>query len=83
MNKSSPVTKTIKSLSDRAPMTVVSKVSRPNDSLTFGRANDSEAIGEMLFKGQSNFDIGYGVDPHKVVEKDWADYRMMKKLNTF
>ena len=82
--KSAPVTKTIKSYASKVPMTVVKATSAPSPSLSYGRASTAEEISNMLFKSNDDdFDIGFGIDPHKVVEKDWAEYRMMKKLNTF
>ena len=84
--KSAPATKTIKSYASRTPMTVVSPVSGPSPSVSYGRASSAEEISKMLTKSMhkdDDFDIGYGVDPHKVVENDWAEYRMMKKLNSF
>ena len=84
--KSIPVTKTIKSYATSTPMTIVNKSSGPSPSVSYGRASSAEEISRMLTKSlhnDSDFDIGYGVDPHKVVENDWAEYRMMKKLNSF
>ena len=83
---SKSVTKTIKSFSARTPMVLVRPVSRPEPNLSYGRSSGADTIAEMLsksFKTDDNFDIGFGVDPHKVVEKDWAEYRMMQRLNTF
>ena len=81
--KDRPTTKTIKSLSSKTPMSVVSSVQKPNASTTsFGRASDAEMISEMLYKSKE-FDVGYGVDPHEQTKEDWAMYRLLRKANHF
>lgn len=85
--KSAPATKTIKSYASDMPMRVVNPTSAPSPAISYGRASNAEEISNMLMKSNKSadddFEIGYGVDPHKVVEKDWIEYHMMKKLNLF
>lgn len=79
-----PLTRTIRKMGDRTPYTIVSHVQKPSPSHSFGRASDAESISDMLFKSQSSdFNIGFGVDPHEETAGDWAMYRMMKRLNSF
>lgn len=83
-SRSIPTTRTIKSIGARTPYKVVSKVQKPTPDTTYGRASRADDIADMLTKSQSReFDIGFGVDPHEVTKQDWADYRMMKRLNQF
>lgn len=84
--KEIPRTKTIKSIGSPTPMTVVKSIQKPTTDYSYGRASSAEQITDMLLKANGysdddDFQIGYGVDPHKAVEKDWAEYRLMKKLN--
>lgn len=80
-----PITKTIKSFGTKTPMTIIGKVDRPIDALSYGKVSSAEEISEMLTKSQSDeeFRIGYGVDPHEVTKNDWAMLRTMMKLNQF
>ena len=61
---------------------VVSKVSRPPYDFTYGRASGAGFIAKTLgmMPNDDEFEIGYGVDPHKAVEKDWEYYRALLKI---
>lgn len=78
-------TKTIKSIGARTPMTILKAVQKPTTDMSYGRASSAEEVTDMLLKASGHsddddFQIGYGVDPHKAVEKDWAEYRLLNRL---
>lgn len=61
---------------------IVSKVSRPSYDLSFGRTSGAGFIAKALAELEDDdFQIGYGVDPHKATEKDWEFYRALLKIN--